>query len=467
MIHVLSKLEILMSANKSEIPKLFGTSGIRGIVGTELTHDMLLNVGKSIAAGLKPSASVLVATDSRVSREFVKAAVSMGLLSGGANVIDAGILPTPILAFATVDMGVDAGIMITASHNPPEYNGVKLFTTEGIGYSSRQENEIERIYAEKNFPDGISSNYKRENGIVSRYTQYLLKKFQPGKKSSHFRIAVDPGNGAASGIASKIFTAFGYTVMPINDTPDGTFPGRSPEPKKDTLENTWQFVKDNRLDIAVCFDGDDDRVVFVDQKGFIGFTESVAFISALAVKRSGKKKVAATVETGRLLDNALSGIGVEVVRGKVGDVPVAHLAREVDAAIGIESIGVYIMPELGLYPNSIAAALTLLSSVNDISEIREFFRKVPSLYLGQSKIPCANENKEALKKAIITNPSVFGTGTANVLDGLRMDFGNSWILVRPSGTEPIFRIIAESPSEPETEKLLENAEITLRKMAGK
>ena len=254
--------------------------------------------------------------------------------------------------------------------------------------------------------------------------------------------------------------------MPLNETPDGTFPGRSPEPKKDTLENTWQFVKDNGLDIAICFDGDADRVVFVDKEGFIGFTESVAFLSTLAVKRSGKKKVAATVETGKLLDNALADMGVQVVRGKVGDVHVAYLAREIDAAIGIESIGVYIMPELGLYPNSIAAALTLLSSVRDISEIREFFRKVPPLYLGQRKIPCANEKKEALKKAITANPSVFGTGTANVLDGLRMDFGSSWILVRPSGTEPIFRIIAESPSEVETEKLLEDADKTLRKMVG-
>jgi phosphoglucosamine mutase len=456
-----------MSENKSEIPKLFGTSGVRGEVGTELTFDKLWNVGRAVAASLPSGANALISTDSRESRDFVKAAVMMGLLAGGINVTDADILPTPILAFATVDLGMDVGLMCTASHNPPQYNGVKLFTSEGIGYSARQENDIERIYAEKKFRDGISANYKKENGIVSRYTQYLLEQFPQSKKSPHFSIAVDPGNGAASGIASKIFTAFGYTVMPINDTPDGTFPGRSPEPKKDTLEKTWQFLKDNRLDIAVCFDGDADRVVFVDQQGFIGFTESVAFMSALAVKRSGKKKVAATVETGKLLDNALASMGVQVVRGKVGDVPVAHLAREIDAAIGIESIGVYIMPELGLYPNSIAAALTLLSAVKDISEIREFFRNVAPLCLGQRKIPCANEKKEALKTAITSNPSVFGSGTANILDGLRMDFGSSWILVRPSGTEPIFRIIAESPSEAETEKLLDNAEITLRKLAGK
>ena len=390
-----------MSFKNLEVPRLFGTSGIRGVVGKDLNYELLWNVGRAIATNLNPSSKVLIATDSRESRDLVKAIVSMGLLAGGVNVIDAGILPTPILAFATVDMGMDLGIMITASHNPPEYNGVKLFTAEGIGYSSAQENEIERIYTKKNFLNGLSSAFKREDGIETRYTQYLLSKLNPGNNAPRFRIAVDPGNGAASGIAGEIFTAFGYSVCPINDTPDGTFPGRSPEPKKDTLEKTYKYLKDNKLDIAICFDGDADRVVFIDKEGFIGFTESVAFLSALAVKRSGKKKVAATVETGKLLDNALADMGVEVVRGKVGDVHVAHLTREIDAAIGVEPVGVYIMPELGLYPNSIAAALTLLSSVKDISEIREFINKIPPLYLGQRKISCANDKKEALKQLII------------------------------------------------------------------
>jgi len=159
-------------------------------------------------------------------------------------------------------------------------------------------------------------------------------------------------------------------------------------------------------------------------------------------------------------------MGAEIVRGKVGDVHVAHLTREIDAAIGVEPVGVYIMPELGLYPNSIAAALTLLSSIQEISEIRKFFRKIPPLYLEQRKISCPNEKKEAIKQLIIDNPGAFGAGTVNTLDGLRMDFGNSWILVRPSGTEPIFRIIAESPSETETQRLLENAGDVFQRLTG-
>jgi len=455
-----------MFSNNKSVQKLFGTSGIRGIVGKDLNYELLWNVGRTIATSLAPSSKVLIATDSRQSRDSVKATVSMGLLAGGIDVTDAGILPTPILAFATVDMGMDLGIMITASHNPPEYNGVKLFTAEGIGYSPRQETEIERIYAEGLFVNGVSATFRHEDGIDTRYTEYLLSALKPHGKTPKFRIAVDPGNGAASGIAAEIFTAFGYQVMAINDTPDGTFPGRSPEPKKETLEKTYQFLKDNGLDIAVCFDGDADRVVFVDRQGFIGFTESVAFLSYLAVKRSGKKRVAATVETGKLLDNALADMGVEVVRGKVGDVYVAHLMREIDAAIGVEPVGVYIMPEFGLYPNSIAATLTLLTSIDDVSEIRQFFAKIPPLFLGQRKVPCANDKKDVIKQLIVNNPRAFGSGTINILDGLRMDFGSSWILVRPSGTEPIFRINAESPSEAETERLLDNASAVFHRLAG-
>jgi phosphoglucosamine mutase len=456
----------MMSSENTSVPRLFGTSGIRGVVGKDLNYELLWKVGRAIASSLNSTSNILIATDSRLTRDSVKAVVAMGLLSGGVNVIDAGILPTPILVFATVDIGLDMGIMITASHNPPEYNGVKLFTAEGIGYSYSQENEIERIYAEHNFLNAPFARFKRVDNIKTRYIEYLLAKFKQCGTTHRFRIGIDPGNGAASGIATEIFTAFGYSVITINDTPDGTFPGRSPEPKKETLENTYQFLKDNQLDLVICFDGDADRVVFVDQQGFIGFTESVAFLSYLAVKRSGKKKVAATIETGKFLDNALADMGVEVTRGKVGDVHVAHLMREIDAAIGVEPIGVYILPEFGFYPNSIAAALTLLTSIKDISEIRDFTNKIPPLYLGQHKISCTNDKKDSLKQLIIDNYKAFGSGTINTLDGLRMDFGSSWILVRPSGTEPVFRIIAESPSETETERLLNITSATFRKLAG-
>ncbi len=140
------------------------------------------------------------------------------------------------------------------------------------------------------------------------------------------------------------------TVLPINDKPDGTFPGRNPEPKEDTLQSTVAFLRDSKADLAVCFDGDADRVVFCDREGFLGFNEPIAFISRLAVQETGKKAVATTVETGRLLELATQDLGVKVFRGRVGDADVAHLAAETNAAIGVEQVGVYIIPQRWILP---------------------------------------------------------------------------------------------------------------------
>jgi phosphoglucosamine mutase len=445
---------------------LFSTSGIRGVINQDLTYEILRDIGRAVGASLRPAAKVLIATDTRESRDSVKAMISIGLLSSGVNVVDAGILPTPILAFAVADMGMDMGIMITASHSPPEYNGLKLFTAEGIACSAEQEREIQRIYDTQDFLEGISAHYRREDGIETRYTEYLLEKLNQDQKKPWFSLAVDAGNSAASWIAGEIFTAFGYTVMTINDTPDINFPDRSPEPRKEIVEKTWQFFNNHHLDLAILFDGDADRVTFFDRQGFIGFTETAAFISALAVKRSGKKKVAATIETGKFLDNALAELGVEVVRGKAGDAAVANLTREIDAAIGVEPAGIFILPEYGWYPNPFIAAINMMAAVEELTEIREFIARVPPLYLGQRIITCQNDQKEILKKMMLEKPEIFGYGTINNMDGLRIDFEDSWVLVRASGTEPIFRVLAESTSQAETDRLLDETVISFQRLAG-
>lgn len=180
----------------------------------------------------------------------------------------------------------------------------------------------------------------------------------------------------------------GFDVIPINDEPNGLFPGRNPEPREDTLEATIEFMRQQNADLAVCFDGDADRVVFCDREVFLGFNEVIAFISRLAVEESKKRRVATTVEMGRLLDQALQNLGVEIIRGRVGDVNVAYLTQELDAAIGVEPVGVYIMPQVGYYPDSIFATLTLLSRIREVGEIRDFLKDMPQHRLGRLLFLC-------------------------------------------------------------------------------
>lgn len=433
---------------------LFGTSGIRGVVNEDLTPDFCREIARALGSTLPPASRVCLATDTRVSREIIKAAVVSGLLSSGIDVADLGILPTPALALLTRELAFSTGIMITASHNPPEFNGIKLFNGNSLGYSRAQEAEVERIYFDRGFKKGGRGILEKSQDMKQKYFSFIKEKLPVLKPAHRLKLVIDPGNGAAAGFVTDLFSEMGLDVIPLNDEPDGLFPGRNPEPNEDTLTGTIDFLKQQNADLAICFDGDADRVVFCDREGFLGFNEMIAFISRQVINETGRKIIATTVETGILLDLAVKDLGGEVVRGKVGDINVAYLAREIDAALGVEAVGVYIIPEVGYYPDSIFATLTLLSSIKDASEIRQFFQTLPRLFFSKSKVSCPSQAKEPVMAQVKQKSHLFAASHVNDLDGLRFEFADSWMLIRASGTEPAIRVIVESTSESKTESLL-------------
>ncbi|MFO8101527.1 MAG: hypothetical protein R6U37_05085 [Dehalococcoidia bacterium] len=436
--------------------RLFGTSGIRGVVGDLLTPQFCRQVGQALGSTLAEKSRVCIATDARLSREMVRDEVTAGLISAGIDVTHLGILPTPALAFLTREMNFSAGLMVTASHNPPEYNGIKVFNADTIGYSVAQEDAIEAVYRQKEFRGSpVEGSVHTDEAAAEVYRQRLLDIFSQQKFNRDLKIVVDPGNGAAAGFASGLFSRLGLNILPLNDEPDGNFPGRPSEPTGQTLEGTIEFLREKGADLAVCFDGDADRVVFADREGFLGFTEMVSFISRLMVKESGNRTVAATIEVGKLLDLVLEEVGAGVVRGKVGDVYLAHLVRENEAAIGVEDVGVYIMPRMGCYPESMLAALTLLSEIESPEEIRDFLGRFPRFYADKRKVACPDELKEAAMEKITAGARRLDPKELNSLDGVRLDFADSWVLIRPSGTEPAIRVMAEATGKEEVQKLVE------------
>ena len=435
--------------------RLFGTSGVRGKVFERITPEFCLNLGKAIASALPEKSNIAIATDTRVTKDLLKSALISGLLSCNVNAVDIGIAPTPVLAFLTKHSNYDTGVMITASHNPPEYNGIKLWC-DGMAYTTHAEEVIEDalIRNEYRMPiwDKIGT-LKLDYDAKTAYADELLKMI---KIKSQFKVVVDPGNGAASSYASSIFERAGLDVLSINDDPDGLFPNRSPEPTAETLKETISYLRKENADIAVCFDGDADRVVFCDKQGFIGYNEAISFISRLKISGNERrnKKVVTTVETGRLLDYAIVDLGGDVIRGKVGDGYVGHGLKEAGASIGVEQVGVYIMPEMGYYPNSIFAALYLLANIERVSEIREFFSKIPPLYFDKAGVDVNDQLKYKIVERVRDHLDVFPDHRFNSLDGLRLDFENSWILIRASGTEPKIRVIVESEDQGELERLM-------------
>ena len=436
---------------------LFGTSGIRGVIGQEITSEFALKLGKCVGSTLLSGSKVCIATDTRTSRDMVKYALVSGLLSCGINVTDFGILPTPILAALTQELKFDTGIMITASHNPPEFNGIKIFNVDSTGYDSNQEKKIERLVYYSEFRTASwekLGSFTFESEAPEKYFEMIEKKCSKFDFNRELKLIIDPGNGAASGFVTKLFQRLGLSVIPLNDVPNGQFPGRNPEPRHNTLEKTIEYLKKEDAALAICFDGDGDRVVFCDKHGFIGYNEMVSFISWLKVKESGGKVVATTVETGRLLDIALEELDAKVIRSKVGDVNLAYLVRDLGASIGVEQVGVYIFPEMGYYPDSIFAALFLLSKIGDALEIRDFLRRLPPLFFEKAKIPCPNELKQVMLDKIGEVADQFSAKEINTLDGIRLEFNDSWMLIRASGTEPVIRVLVESVSQERAKELL-------------
>jgi len=445
---------------------LFGTSGVRGVVNQDLTPELCKNVGSALGTLLPAGAAVCLGMDSRLSRELIRAAVTEGLIGAGVNVAQAGIVPTPALALLTREMSFDAGIMITASHNPPEFNGIKLFNNDAIGYSRTQEEEVEKIYYSGSFRTGKAGAVEHFPRMRDKYIQFIKALVKGWNFNFGLKLLIDPGNGAASGLVGDIFRQLGFNVFTINDTPDGRFPGRSPEPKEDTLQQTIKFLRQKNADLAICFDGDADRVVFCDHQGFLGFNEMIAFISRAAIKSSGKQTVATTIESGMLLDLAIKDLGGKVIRGRVGDVYAAHLARDNNAALGVESVGVYILPQAGYYPDSIFAALTLLGSISQASDIRSYLTTLPPLFFFKEKIACSNENKTEVVARVRQQADKLSAVYLNDLDGLRFEFTEGWLLIRASGTEPAIRIMAEAGSQQYARSLL-NMGLTILKDAAK
>lgn len=433
---------------------LFGTSGVRGVVGEDVTPERIVQLGRAWGTTLPEQASVCIACDSRLSRDMLKTSLAAGVLFTGVNVLDVGMLPTPCLAYATKELACAAGAMVTASHNPPQFNGVKLWNPSTIGYSKEQEKAIEKVYNNQVFRTAPWDLIGHITTINTAKNAYYNAVQQILSVNTDLKIVVDPGHGAASGIASELFRKMGVTVLPLNDTPDGTFPSRPSEPRADTLTKTVEYLKDENADLAVCFDGDADRVVFCDNKGFLGYNEMIAFLSHTVAEKAPTKTVATTVETGRLLDHAVAPVGGNVIRGKVGDVHVAHLVANHNCCIGVEQVGVYILPEIGMHPDSLYAALFLLNTIETPADIRHFISSLPEMHFTKEGVPCPNHQKESVMKTVESSITSLEPESVNALDGIRLEFSDSWLLIRPSGTEPLIRVFCESESKRRMETFL-------------
>jgi phosphoglucosamine mutase len=446
--------------------KLFGTSGIRGVVNGELTPELALDLGLALATYLGNSGTVIIGKDPRTSSDMLESCLISGLLSGGCDVKMLGIVPTPAVSFAARYLGAKAGVMITASHNPPEYNGIKFWGGSGMAYIPKQEARIEAIYFKKKLkPVNWDEIGKAEAiDILPKYIERIVSGVSLERS---YKVVVDCGNGAGALVTPYLLRKLGCRVTTLNSQLDGFFPGRGLEPTPDNLRELCEVVKSLGADVGLAHDGDADRIAAVDEKGRVAEPDKLlALVSAHEVKRKGDI-VVTTVDASSVVDEGVKVKNGKVVRTRVGDVSVAAEIKRRGAVFGGEPSGAWIFPKLQLAPDGPLAAVKILKLLDSTGKrLSELLDELPKYPTVRKKIPCPNEKKAAVMGKFKTKVKQEFKGIAGVLaiDGIRLSFKDgSWVLVRPSGTEPYIRVTAEGKNLKCAKKLANRAAKALKK----
>ncbi len=445
---------------------IFGTSGIRRVFQNYsesdlmFTPQMALEVGLALGSYLN-GGSVVIGKDIRTSALPIEYALISGLVSTGCMVKTLGIVTTPTLAMSLRVLKADAGVMITASHNTPEYIGLKLWNPSGLGFSPDQEMEIARIYNEKQF---LNINWDEVgkvtpiNDINDIHISNITN--QINFDGSNLNVIVDPGNGAGCEIVTNLLTKYGCKLVSLNAQMDGRFPGRLSEPSEENLRQISAFIKiSTQEDIGIALDGDADRVIFLDEDGEI--VDPIRLLALLAKQYLSNKnnlsknnmKIVTPINSSNLLEDVLTPLGCEVIRTEVGDIKVAIALKEHGGFLGGETSGTYIWPEFHYGPDSIVTIAKLLQIIVTTGKtLKQLMKEIPKYPYYQTKfrlkkdIPFSEEINQKIIETITDLLEGLGKKIENInqMDGCRFDYNDGWILIRRSGTSPYLRISGES-----------------------
>ena len=433
--------------------RLFGTNGVRGVFGDDLTlevvHDLTVAISRHLGEG-----RILVGRDGRHSGEVISDMVCATLNHVGRDCAYAGLVPTPCLEYCVRALGYAGGIMITASHNPPEYNGIKPVASDGVEVSRSDEYIIEEYYKQKSVPApprfGTTS---AEPDAVRTYLDGILSHVDAEAiRRRGYTVALDMGNGAQAVVAPILCDRLNCRIVAVNDTIHGDFPGRGSEPTPENLGDLSAAIRDGGADLGVAFDGDGDRSMLCDENGDVLTGDVSALLLARHVlERNQGAALVTCMNSGLAVDGLAAGYGSEVVRTKVGSVEVSHRMVQCGAVAGFEENGGFMYgPHNQVRDGLMTLALALDALESSGQTISELVRTLPASYTAKTKMGCTPQQAAHLVSELArVHPG------ADTTDGVYITLGERrWVMVRPSGTEPIIRIYAEAPSKRELDATL-------------
>ena len=432
--------------------KYFGTDGIRGIAGESLTADLSFKVGKALGKLLteeKEHPKVVIGRDTRISCDMIEQALTAGLTSTGVNVMTVGTIPTPAIAYLTKTIETDSGIMISASHNPYQDNGIKIFGPDGFKLTDEQELEIESLIDNsekiKNASFEKIGKVYGGNELTQKYIQHIKQSITGDL--SDIKIALDCANGATTGVAPFIFGDLEADIETIGCQPNGVNINDNVGSTK--IETISEFVKENNVDVGFAFDGDGDRVLAVDAKGNIVDGDKIMFILAKHLKEQGELKdnmVVSTVMSNIGFYKAIEENGLQSVKTAVGDRYVVEEMRKNDYSLGGEQSGHIVLMNYATTGDGILTAVKLANIIKTSGKSLEELASEVSIY------PQKLVNIKVIDKKTAMEDSEILSECEKVEKELE---GNGRILLRASGTENLIRVMVEASSDELTDKYCE------------
>jgi len=433
--------------------KFFGTNGIRGVFSEDFTlefvHDMTLAIGTYFGRG-----PILIGFDGRDSSPVICKVVSSALNSIGIDCNVAGLVPTPCLEFAVKTLGYSGGIMITASHNPSQYNGIKPAASDGVEISREDELVIEDIYLQKTWitnPENYGITGKEERaietylkGIVSQVDSKLIE-------SKNFKVVLDLGNGVQAVSAPDFCKMMQCKTFLVNQNIDGTFPGRGSEPTPQNLSELSKIVTENNADVGIAFDGDGDRSIFCDNNGnILSGDKSALALTQHILKKNPNSLIVTCLNSGSNVEVLADKFNSKVIRTKVGSVEVSRKMVSTDALIGFEENGGFMYGKHNQVRDGCMALALMLELLATGKSLSDEVASLPPSFTTKDKISCSPEN---VSKLISSLKEEFPS--SDTTDGIKITIDSkNWVMIRPSGTEPIVRVYAEAESQEKLDALM-------------
>jgi phosphomannomutase / phosphoglucomutase len=434
---------------REDSSKIFGTNGVRGIFGQDLNLEFIMKVSRSLALFFA-NGPLLVGFDGRISSPVISKIVSATLNSSGIDTCMAGLLPTPCLQFAAKYLDYRGGIMITASHNPPEYNGIKAIANDGVEISRDDESKVEvNFNSSEILPVRKIGRESNDDRIISSYINSAIQVVKLEKiYTKGFRIVMDIGNGTQALAAPLMAQKLGCKVLTVNGNIDGTFPGRGSEPTTSNLGTLTSLVKSTNADFGVAYDGDGDRSIFCDENGQIiwGDRLGASLIAYLLKNGYEGTDIVCPVNTTMLVNMVAQNEGSKVIHTKVGSVEVSREMVKRNAMLGLEENGGFMNARLNCVRDGALTTLLVLEMLSSNSGKMLLSKKImdlPQIHQYKSKFPCKSIE---LAERVIESCSSHGTNIkVETLDGVKIWIDEeTWVMVRASGTEPLIRMYAES-----------------------